>query len=114
MPSMVGPTHTIEKRGSPSGFLCYSIMTQLQYRVPGNLTLFALLSWLSLRVSIQVLRVIRALLILPASLSLSPTLFVLDVLSDPARSTNESWEEIILVLSYREKKKSIVMFFSYM
>ena len=50
----------------------------------------------------HVLRVIRALLMLPASLNLSPALFVLDVLSDPARSTNESWETTVLVLSYIE------------
>ena len=48
----------------------------------------------------QVLRVIRALLMLPASLSLSPALLVLDVLSEPAKSTNESWEINILDLSY--------------
>ena len=45
------------------------------------------------------LRAIRALLMLPASLSLSPALLVLDVRSEPARSTNESWEIVILVLS---------------
>ena len=66
-----------------------------------HLTLFALLSWLSLSVSIHVLSVIRALLMLPASLNLSPALFVLDVLSEPARSTSESWETVALDLSCR-------------
>ena len=55
----------------------------------------------------HVLRDIRALLMLPASLNLSPALFVLDVLSDPARSTNESWETTVLVLSYRKFIKSL-------
>ena len=55
----------------------------------------------------HVLRDIRALLMLPASLNLSPALFVLDVLSDPARSTNESWETTVLVLSCREFIKGL-------
>ena len=65
-------------------------------------TLFALLSWLSLRVSMQDLRVIRALLMLPASLSLSPALLVREVLSDPAKSTSESWDMVILDLSCKK------------
>ena len=38
---------------------------------------------------------------LPASLSLSPSLHVLETLSDPARSTSDSWDTTILEVSCR-------------
>ena len=47
-------------------------------------------SWLSLKVSRQVLNTISEVLILPASLSLSPSLLVREVRSEPAKSTSDS------------------------
>ena len=60
--------------------------------LPATHTLLLSFSWLSRSVSMHVRSTMSEALMLPASLSRSPALLVRDVLSDPARSTSESWD----------------------
>ena len=76
------------------------------------LTLLVPIVWFSLSISIHVLSVMSDALMLPASLSLSPELCVLDVLSLPARSTNDNWLTQIWFLSCTDKIKYQVLYTS--
>ena len=55
--------------------------------------------WLSLNVSMQVLKDMSELLICPASFNLSPAALVRSWRSLPAKSTRESWETVTWFLS---------------